>query len=251
MNSLIRHIAFTAVLVGFSASASAMTVGWSADLTTTGGGTEVGAGWGNAYTYTMEGVTAEVTTWYEDDFANFDISAVSLKAGGSGSCNEPENGNVNNCLSGDNASRLDNKSQREFLLIHFDPVTAGTKITYDSLSVFTPKNEEYELTYWIGNLTSSSQLTGVGSDPVASLGFQLGGTLSYAPADNSKVDHIETHLSLSALEGNALLIGFSPTSTVTSEVYINGITATVPLPAPLLLFISGLGVFSMFRKKAA
>jgi len=146
---------------------------------------------------------------------------------------------------------LDNKSQREFLLIHFDPLTAGTKITYDSLSVFTPKNEEYELTYWIGNLTSSSQLTGVGSDPVASLGFQLGGTLSYAPADNSKVDHIETHLSLSALEGNALLIGFSPTSTVTSEVYINGITATVPLPAPLLLFISGLGVFSMFRKKAA
>jgi len=251
-NQLAVQTICIAGLLGISGLANAYsTVPWSADLTTSGGGTQVGSGWGNSYNYLGAGdVTAQVTAWYEDDLSTFQTSAVSLKAGGSGSCNEPENGNVNNCLGGDNHARLDNKSQRDFLLIHFDPVAAGTKITYDSLSVFTPKNNEYELTFWVGNLTSSSQLLNAGTDPVSSLGFTYGGLLEYTPATNSKVDHLETHLAFTALEGNALLLGFAPASGVTSEVYINAVATTVPVPAPLMLLLSGLGLLSVFRKKA-
>jgi len=240
------------LLMGLLPAAQAYPVAWYADLTTTGGGVQNAPlnNWGNSYSYTDTAVTANVTAWADAGDGLFQDAAVSLKAGGSGSCNEPENGNVANCLSGDNAARLDNKSQRDFLLIYFAPGQASD-VVFDTLDIFTPKNNEFELTYWIGDLAGGpGSLDGASSDP-ALLGLTEAGTLSYTPPTNSKLDTIVNFNLNQSITGNAILIGMSPSSSVTSEVYVNSLGATVPLPASVWLLMSAFGALGWFRQKAS
>jgi len=261
MRPTLKKLALIALLAGCWQPAFAISVIWTADLTDTGNGVQVIDGsentWGNTYEYTDKGVTATVTAWAIDKNETvFQAAAVSVKAGGSGACNAPENGNVGNCLSGDNHARLDNKSQQDFLLIRFDATEAPAYETlFQSLDIFTPKNSEYELSYWIGT-DVPQDLTGMDYSNLGANGFQLRGTLSYTPPTNSKVDMIVNHTlvtpqtAVAADYGNALLIGFTPSNTTTSEVYINSVVSQVPLPAPLLLLIGGLVSLGLFRRKA-
>lgn len=222
---IIPAVVVSLVVFGMSREAKAAPIEW--DFTGSGG---IGT-FGNSLTFTEGGVTATATAWsYETDFQPSRLGQWSTGLGscgaGEGSCSVP-------------AHQVDNIGQHDYVLVQFSAPINPTSVTIDPYGTW-----DRDVSYWTGNVASSTDLTGKEYSDLGGLGFLTRidnqGTASSAPRD--------VPISNPSLV-NTLLIGTMLNGGENDRYKMTSMSANVPIPSTLPLLGVGMLGLAWFQRK--
>ncbi|MEO7386066.1 MAG: hypothetical protein ABIX37_03910 [Gammaproteobacteria bacterium] len=196
-----------------------------------------GSSYGNRVTFS-EGTEKLLTTGWSDTadapVHGFETAFIRRFSTGLGVCNREE-GAINDCISGGLDHQVDNISQQDLVLFLFDSPQAMQSLVIDPYGIW-----DRDISYWIGNVSSTVDLSGATFATLGSLGFFSGQLDSLNSAGEAALT-----ISLGGLVGNALLVGaLNPADGTPDRFKIRSLTTTmtvVPVPSAAWLFLSALG----------
>jgi hypothetical protein len=198
---------------------------------------------GNVLQFVDDGFVVEVSSWADSNtgFINQAATAVQMEFG-LGSCNVRD-GTLARCLDGMNAankSSIDNGGGYDWVLLLF-PET----VDFGSVTVTPAGDQHMDITYWAGTIGDSSAISGLSYAELDNL-FGPRVTADFGKSELSQTVVIVDDQGI-PVSGNAILIGTSLTRGA-DRFAISGLSATaVPLPAPMLLMLSALGLLALVR----
>ncbi len=229
------------LIAGFgSLSAAPLTFdlrsGSSTPYTVTGGGV------GNVFTFVSNGVSMTLTSWgiTGDHYTEFRAGTTGRWAEGVGVCDALEGSSC-----GSPEHQVDNDGAVDFLLLQF-----STPVFPQSIIIQPYGYYDSDVTYFLGNTSSSLNLTGLTVSDLPGVGF---GTAKYSPGnvDNDpRTVNITSNTPVnSILFGARLSSGGDRYDDYFKVQVVNA--APVPEPATLGLVGAALAAVGIFRKRPA
>ena len=228
------------------------------DLTLSG--VEMGnvGGSGNYYSYNtaIGGVAPlEVSGWSNQGSDSVLVDAqANLRTDGMGSCNRNDDFVIDlgffvwtlNCEDISSAA-VENNEEQDWLLIYLPGENANE---WQSIDLLPFEGADVDVTYWVGNISSPSDLNGY--DYGAAGDFTSIGFGSRVDVDNVNVNDnpVSIDLTLQPNIGNAILIGGNFDQADDGFLAVS-VTALVPIPPAIWLFVSAIGALAARRKIAA
>ena len=213
--------------------------------------TVVGSAWGNTRTFTIGSDSVAVTAWADDGT----VPAMSYRTAHSGQydtglgiCNRSEAivaGSLALCdQDGGVRDQVDNVGNNDFMLFVFSSAQTMQSITIDPYGAF-----DRDVSYWVGNVSGTINLTGLTVANLAGLGF--------GPQTDSfnGIGDPPLTINLGNVTGNAILFSavFPPNANADKfkiqSMVTTPTTNVVPVPAALWLFASALGALSAARSR--
>jgi hypothetical protein len=205
-----------------------------------------GTSYGNRATFSRGAEKLRVTAWSDTADAplhGFESAYVRPFSTGLGVCNRDE-GSVTACINGSLDHQVDNVSQQDLVLFLFDSSQAMQSLTIDPYGVW-----DRDVSFWVGTVSPTVNLTGSTFGTLAALGFSAQFN-SFNSAGEAPLT-----LSLGGLVGNALLVGaLHPADGTADRFKIQSLVTSspmsvVPLPAAPWLFMSALGSIAGLRRR--
>jgi PEP-CTERM motif len=244
---LLASIAASVLAMGTltASPAAADPVTWS--FTGTQGGTMGEGTYGNTRTFTAGGVTVTASAWgytYGSSDSAFENAALGRWSTGLGACNRSEGSNC-----GSPNHQVDNVGVDDWILFTFSAAVDITSVRIDPWGTY-----DRDVSYYVGNVTTPLNLTGVTYAGLTARGF---GTRWDNTADASDAArNVQPIYGLNGSEYvNAILVGGQMYSDQDDWFKITSIsgntrtTNTVPEPTTLVLF--GLGAAMAVRRRTA
>ena len=241
-NTIQKSILFVAILAGVFGTTDAFAMSTTWDVTSSGGGVYSGSGFGNTLTYTSDAEKLIVSSYADTGAgAAFETGKVTAWSVGLGTCNQAEG-----LYCGNPEHQVDNAGQHDWVLFLTNYTTSFDSITIDPYGTW-----DRDVSYWIGTINPSLDLSGYSYGDLAGLGFGAENQIDNSPSYQAIT------LALNGDVGNALLIG-AQTGDQHCDIdrfKIRDLTttpsSTVPEPATLMLFGTGLvGLIRSRRKNA-
>lgn len=202
-----------------------------------------GSSYGNKVTFYEGSEKLRTYAWSntaETPLGGFEPGFIRRFSTGLGVCN-PDEGAINDCISGSLDHQVDNVSQQDVVLFLFESPQAMQSLTIDPWGIW-----DRDVSFWVGTVSPTVTLTGTTFDTLASLGFS-----SQVNSLNGSGGEALT-IGLGGLVGNALLVSaLNPADGTPDRFKIRSlVTAVVPVPAAAWLFLSALGSIAGMRRFA-
>lgn len=205
-----------------------------------------GSSYGNKVTFYEGTEKLRTFAWSntaEAPVGGFEPAFIRRFSTGLGVCN-PDEGAINECVSGSIDHQVDNVSQQDVVLFLFESPQAMQFLTIDPWGLW-----DRDISFWVGTVSPSLTLTGATFSTLASLGFS-GQMNSYNAAGENPLT-----INLGNLVGNALLVGALNPADGTPDRFkirslVTGPAPIVPVPAAVWLFLSALGSLAGLRRFA-
>ena len=194
---------------------------------------------GNSLIFTVDGQNVTATSWADTGIGGtLESATISRHWTGLGSCNSAEEGDCTVFTSSESTHQVDNQGEQDWVLLVFEEAVNFDLITY------TPYGEaDRDASYWIGNINSGQDLTGLSYSDLLNIGFG-----DRVDVDQSVGDG-RVSINFNGISGNALLIG-AQLGGVDDRMKISTLqTSVVPLPASAWLMLSGLAVLAWMRRR--
>ena len=204
-----------------------------------------GSSYGNRVTFSQGLESLRATAWSNTGSTpqySLEKAALGRFSTGLGVCNRDE-GSVTSCISGSLLHQVDNVSQQDLVLFVFNSPQTMQSLTIDPYGVW-----DRDVSFWVGTVSPTLDLSGSTFASLAALGF--------GPQVNSLNSAGEAALTigLGGLVGNALLVGaLNPADGTPDRFKIRSLvttvpTSVVPVPPALWLFVSALGALAGVRR---
>jgi hypothetical protein len=212
------------------------------DFTGSQGGSMGEGSIGNTRTFTSGGITLSVTGWaYTYDLAGgtnnaLGEAAVGRWSTGLGVCNVTEMP----CSSP--SHQVDNVGIDDWVLFTFSQAIDITSVRIDPYGYY-----DRDVTYWVGNVTTPLDLTGVQYSGLGALGFSGAYSSSSTPSDSYR----DVAIDQGPVYVNALLFGGYKGSDEDDYFKIRSLKGQtrVPEPSTLLLMLSGTCIVAASRSR--